>query len=161
MLNKSCEITEKVGAKAFRQKGTCSMQEMQSQPISLASQKRSNLQIVPAQEHRVQVQTDFIKFNESHRNIESLGMLFRRTQFNLSRKHFEQPQKTIPKAPLVRRAEVHSHPATIQNSLKLQRELRKRNRDQFINCIDWISVRGRKQVDLRSEGDFLNVQQVS
>jgi hypothetical protein len=78
------------------------MQEMQSQPISLAPQKRSNLQIVPAQEHRVQVQTDFIKFNESHRNIKSLGMLFRRAQFNLSRKYFEQPQKAIPKAPLVR-----------------------------------------------------------
>lgn len=86
------------------------------------------------------MQTDIVKLNESLRNLQSVGMFFRRSEFNLSGEHFKQPEEKIPKTPFVRRVEMHSHSAAIKDPGRLQRELREVDRDSFGNFIDRTSV---------------------
>ena len=86
------------------------------------------------------MQTDIGKLNESRRNIQNVGMFFRRSEFNLSGEHFKQPEEKIPKTPIVWRTEMHSHSAAIKDPRKLQGELREVDRDSFGNFIDRTSV---------------------
>ena len=93
------------------------------------------------------MQTDIGELNEGFRNIEIIGVLFRRLKFNLFSENFEQPKEKVPEAFVVRRTEMHSYPAAIKDPRRLQGEFREVDGDSVGNFINWISFRGIKQID--------------